>query len=138
MPVLRKRWTRVRQKLVEVGSEAKIMLHSCGAISCFIQDLIDAGIDILDPVQPLAEGMVPEKLKKEFNSNIIFHGGVDIQQLLPYGSPQEVYEGTIKCLRGFKAGEGGFILSPAHSVQADVPPENILAMIKTVKNWDGK
>ena len=114
------------------------MLHSCGSVSCFIQDLIDAGIDILDPVQPLAEGMEPEKLKKEFSDKIVFHGGVDIQQLLPNGSAEEVYQGTIKCLEGFKADKSGFILSPAHSVQADVPPENIIAMIKAVKNWNGK
>jgi uroporphyrinogen decarboxylase len=138
LPILRKRWTAVRQKLKDVNSDAKIMLHSCGSISCFIQDLIDAGIDIIDPVQPLAEGMEPEKLKKKFSDRIVFHGGIDIQQLLPNGSPEEVYQGTVKCLEGFKAEKGGFILAPAHSVQADVPPENILAMIKAVKNWDGK
>ena len=138
LPVLTKRWSKVRQKLNDVGSDAKIMLHSCGAVSCFIQDFIDAGIEILDPVQPLAEGMDPEKLKKEFNSNIVFHGGVDIQQLLPNGTAQEVYHGTVRCLKSFRAEKGGFILSPAHSVQADVPPENIIAMIKAVKNWDGK
>ena len=138
LPVLRKRWAKVRQKLNDVGSEAKIMLHSCGAVSSFIQDFIDAGIDILDPVQPLAAGMEPGKLKKEFNDKIVFHGGVDIQQLLPNGTSQEVYQGTVKCLKSFEAEKGGFILAPAHSIQADVPPENIIAMLKAVKEWDGK
>ncbi len=136
LPVLRKRWAKVRQKLQDVGSEAKIMLHSCGSISCFIQALIDAGIDILDPVQPLAKGMEPEKLKGQFGDKIVFHGGVDIQQLLPNGSAEEVYQGTVKCLEGFGADKGGFILSPAHSVQADVPPQNIIAMIEAVKDWN--
>ena len=79
--------------------------------------------------------MEPGKLKGKFGNTIVFHGGVDIQQLLPNGSAEEVYQGTVKCLEGFQADKGGFILSPAHSVQADVPPQNIIAMIKAVKNW---
>jgi len=76
-------------------------------------------------------------LKKEFCSRIVFHGGVDVQHLLPNGTPEEVAAGTRQCLGGFQADQGGFILAPSHNVQADVPPENIIAMIDAAKNWQG-
>ncbi|MBC8472901.1 MAG: uroporphyrinogen decarboxylase [Planctomycetes bacterium] len=136
LPPLRHRWQTVREKLDKVNPTAKIMLHSCGAVRSFIPDLIDTGvIDILDPVQPLASDMQPAGLKAEFGDRLVFHGGIDIQRLLPFGTPEEVAAGTVKCLKGFRADRGGFILAPSHSVQADVPPQNILAMVEATKEW---
>lgn len=138
LPPLKKRWSAAHEKLAQVNPRAKIMLHSCGAVRDFIPDLIASGIDILDPVQPLAQGMDPEGLYTAFSGDLVFHGGIDIQQLLPYGSPEEVAVETQRCMAGFRAAGGGFIVAPSHTVQADVPPQNILAMVDAVKNWNGK
>ena len=135
LPPLKRRWCKVRKKLNLINPEIKIMLHSCGAVSSFIPDFITAGIDILDPVQPLAAGMQPEKLKRKFGKSMVFHGGIDIQNLLPNGTPEEVAAETCQCLEGFEAHQGGFIVAPSHNVQADVPPQNIIAMIDAVKDW---
>ena len=132
LPPLRRRWQEAREALLKVSPSAKIMLHSCGGVRTFIPDLIAAGIDILDPVQPLAQGMDPEGLRRDF-PDLVFHGGLDVQRLLPYGSEEEVARQTLQCLQGFQANRGGFILAPSHNVQADVPPRNILAMIRACK-----
>ena len=134
LPPLERRWRMVRRRLAEVNPKAKIMLHSCGAIGEIIPDLINSGIDILDPVQPNAAGMDPLILKPAFGNRIVFHGGIDIQRLLPFGTPEEVKRTTAKILEGFRAEEGGFIAAPSHCVQPDVPPQNLLAMIEAAKN----
>lgn len=135
LPPLKRRWRAVRTQLDRVNPEAKIMLHSCGAIRPFIADLLEAGIDIIDPVQPMAHGMDPRELKSEFGNRVVFHGGLDVQHLLPTGTPAEVRRGTIECLEGFEASKGGFILAPSHTVQADVPPQNILAMVEAARSY---
>ena len=135
MPPLKRRWHAVRKAIMQTNPQTRIMLHSCGAVRSFIPDFIAAGIDILDPVQPLAEGMEPQGLKDEFGNRIVFHGGMDIQNLLPKGTPQEITIGTRQCLHGFQADSGGFILAPSHNLQADVPPQNIIAMIEATKTW---
>lgn len=103
------------------------MLHSCGSIRPIIPDLIDCGLEILNPVQPLARDMSPYELKKEFGRDLCFRGGVDIQDLLPHGTPAEV-QAEVQRLIGVVGEGGGYILCPAHQVQSDVPAENILAM----------
>ena len=133
LPPLRRRWQAVREKLDGVNPETRIMLHSCGAVRSFIPDLINSGIDILDPVQPLADGMDPAELNAEFGDQLVFHGGIDVQDLLPNGTRKEVAAGVHLCLEGFQAKCGGFIVAPSHSVQGDVPPENIVAMIDAAK-----
>ena len=136
LPPLNRRWQAVRRKLDDVNPEAKIMLHSCGAIRQFLPDIIATGaIDIIDPVQPAAIGMQPVSLHEEFGDNLVFHGGVDVQNLLPFASPDEVRSATIKCMEGFQADKGGFILAPSHTVQADVPPENLLVMVNAAQSW---
>lgn len=137
LPRFRRRWTAVRQELDRVNPAARIMLHSCGAIAEIIPDLMRSGIDVLDPVQPLARGMSARELAPRFRGKLVFHGGVDIQRLLPTGTPEEVKAGTRACLAGFRAAEGGFIAAPSHAVQADVPPENLAAMLETVREWRG-
>jgi len=105
----------------------KIWYHCCGSAAPIIPDLIEIGVDILDPIQTLAEGMQPEELKKNFGEAICFHGGIDTQQLLPYGTPEEVREETVRLIKILGEG-GGYISAPTHIIQADVPPENVIAM----------
>lgn len=132
LPRLRRRWAAARAYLDEVNPSVKILFHSCGGIRPFIPDLIDIGLQILDPVQPLAAGMDSADLKQEFGDRLAFHGGVDEQQVLPFGSEQDVEQEVLRCLRAFGPG-GGYILAPAHYVQADVPPANLVAMCRAAQ-----
>lgn len=105
---------------------AKVHFHSCGNVRTLILDLIELGIDILDPLQPVP-GMEPETLKKEFGDRVCFHGGIDTQQLLPFGSVEDVLAHSRKYQEILGAG-GGYILAPAHFFQPDTPAENIFAV----------
>jgi len=105
---------------------AKVLFHSCGSIRPFIPDLIALGVDVLDPIQPVA-GMSPELLKADFGGRLAFHGGIDMQRLLPFGTPDEVRAGARHYCETLGNG-GGYILAPAHLFQPDIPPENILAV----------
>ncbi|HOL21505.1 MAG TPA: uroporphyrinogen decarboxylase family protein [bacterium] len=107
----------------------KVMFHSCGAIKEIIPDLIDAGFDILNPVQVRAAGMVPVELKKEFGEKICFHGGVDVQKTLPYGTVEDVRR-EVRERIDILGENGGYILAPTHNFQADIPVENIIAFYK--------
>ena len=107
--------------------------HSCGAIRQLIPDLIATGIDVLDPLQVKAVGMVPAELKAEFGRKICFSGGVDEQELLPRGTPEQVRQGVRSLLEEMAPG-GGFFLGPTHNLQVDIPTENILAMYQT--GWE--
>lgn len=109
------------------GLGAKVLYHSCGCIRRFIPDLIELGVDILDPIQPAGPEMAPDRLKADFGDRLCFHGGIDMQRLLPHGSPDEVRaERRRYC--DMLGRDGGYILGPAHLFQPDVPPENILAV----------
>lgn len=117
---------------IKKNSDLKIFFHSCGAISDFIPDLIEVGVDALNPVQITAHGMGSAWLKKEFGKDITFWGGgIDTQHVLSGGTPEQVRGDVLKRLEHFGPG-GGFVFSPIHNVQADVPPENIVAMYETV------
>jgi len=110
----------------------KTMYHSCGSIIPVINDFIEMGLDILDPIQTRAKGMSPEYLKEQFGGRISFHGGVDEQRLLPYGKDSEV-ENEVSRLIDVLGKNGGYILSSSHAIQADTPVENILAMYRAAK-----
>jgi len=110
----------------------RILLHSCGAIYPLIGDLIDIGVDLLNPLQPKAAGMAPQRLKTEFGDDITFHGGVDIQSVLCNASPSEIIE-HVSSLIEVLGERGGYIVAPSHCVQADIPPENIVAMVEAVR-----
>jgi uroporphyrinogen decarboxylase len=105
----------------------RVLFHSCGLIQPFIPDLIQLGVDVLDPIQPIGPGMQPEALKTAVGDQLSFHGGIDMQQLLPKATPQQV---TTEARRYCEVlgRNGGYILGPAHLFQPDVPPENILAV----------
>jgi uroporphyrinogen decarboxylase len=112
------------------GLGGKALYHSCGMIRPFIPDLISCGVDVLDPIQPTGPEMQPESLKREFGGRLCFHGGIDMQNLLPKGSPAEV-AAEVRRYCEVLGQHGGYILGPAHLFQPDVPPENILAMYGT-------
>jgi uroporphyrinogen decarboxylase len=111
------------------GLGGRVLYHSCGSIATFIPDLIGLGIDVLDPVQPVSPQMQPERLKAEYGDRLSFHGGIDMQRLLPTASPEEVAAEVWRYCDVLGAG-GGYILGPAHLFQPDVPPENILAVYR--------
>jgi uroporphyrinogen decarboxylase len=111
-----------------------VFLHCCGGIYELLPGIIDAGIDILNPVQFSARGMEPERLKREFGDRICFWGGgCDTQRVLPRGAPEEVYAHTRQMINIFKPG-GGFVFCPVHNIQVGVPPENIVAMYQALQH----
>jgi uroporphyrinogen decarboxylase len=107
----------------------KLMFHSCGAVREVIPELIACGVDILNPLQPAARGMEPAGLKKDFGADVAFHGGIDIQFLLPRETPETVATETERVAGVLGAG-GGYVLSPSHNIQLDTPTANILAMYR--------
>lgn len=110
----------------------KALYHSCGTITPFIPALIECGVDILDPIQPTCLEMRPESLKRNFGDRLIFHGGIDMQNVLPKGTPAQVAT-EVRRYCDVLGNGGGYILGPAHLFQPDVPPENILAVYGGVK-----
>lgn len=113
------------------GLGAKALFHSCGAIGPFIPNLIALGVDVLDPIQPVGAEMAPERLEADFGDRLSFHGGIDMQHLLPHGSPQQVRDEARRYCETLGR-NGGYILGPAHLFQPDVPPENILAVYQAL------
>ena len=101
--------------------------HSCGSIHELIPDLIDCGVDILNPIQPGAKMMEPERLKNDFGKQLRFHGGFDTQGVLPFGTRDEIVNEVCRVMTAMKPG-GGYIFSAAHNIQEDVPSENVLTM----------
>ena len=106
----------------------KVMHHSCGSVRHLMEEFIDAGLDILQSLQPRARGMELAGLKREFGEQICFHGGVDIQQTLPRGKPEQVKQ-EVRQLLAAGARGGGYIIGTAHNLLPDVPIENILALL---------
>ena len=112
-------------------SDIKVFLHSCGSIFELIPFLIDAGLVALNPVQTTTANMEPERLKKEFGTDITFWGGgSNTRDVLPYKSPAEVAEDVKRRVEVFSKG-GGFVFNQIHNVMVDVPPENVIAMFDT-------
>ena len=117
-------------KFMKSKMNAKLFLHSCGSIYQFIPDLIEMGVDIINPVQVSAKDMDTARLKKEFGSEIVFWGGgCDTQTVLPHGTPNDVRE-EVKRRMGDLAPGGGFVFNQVHNIQPGVPPENIVAMFE--------
>ncbi len=126
---------RVLQFIKEKAPHAKLMFHSCGNVRPVIPDLIEMGVDILNPIHITATGMEPVQLKKDFGDSIVFWGGgVDTQHVLPSGSVQEVADDVQRNIEALAPG-GGFVFSTVHNIQAEARPENIMAMWKTLMNF---
>jgi uroporphyrinogen decarboxylase len=115
-------------------TKAKTFWHCCGAVSSLIPHFIDVGIDILNPVQVRAAGMDAAGLKEKFGNDIVFWGGIDSQRVLPSGTPKEVEAEVRHVIRELAPG-GGLVVCAVHNIQADVPPENAIAVYDTVKQW---
>ncbi len=127
--------TMVRPHLAAIFEVAKkrglrIAYHSCGTIRPIIPDLIDMGLDVLNPIQPNCPGMDPRELKREYGGTLAFMGGVDTQELLPRGSAEEVYSDTCRLLEVMTSGGGGYILAASHAVPPETPLENIFALYR--------
>ena len=116
---------------IKSRSSAKILLHCCGSCAPFLPGLIDAGLDILNPVQITANNMDPYMLKKEYGRDLSFWGGgIDTQKTLPTGSKQDVIDVVTRSIDAFAPG-GGFIFTPVHAIQSDIPVENFITMFET-------
>jgi uroporphyrinogen decarboxylase len=136
-PILQRRWKAARKALNRYGaSHVKLMLHSDGTIREFIPDLIEDGIQVLDPIQTSCKGMEAAELKRDFGEDIVFHGAIDTQKILPFGTPAEVTMEANRIIQALGEG-GGLILGPVHNVQPDVPPENLVAMCQAVREYAG-
>jgi len=107
--------------------------HCCGAIFEIIPSLIEAGVEVLNPIQTSAAGMDPDCLKKTFGQKLCFHGGIDIQQTLVHGTPDEVRAEVRSRIETL--GPHGYILAPSHTLQADTPPENLVAMYEEARDY---
>jgi uroporphyrinogen decarboxylase len=111
------------------GAGAYVLHHSDGAIREILPDMVEAGIDLLNPVQWRCRGMGREGLKRDFGDEVVFHGGVDNQYTLAFGTPEEVRQEVAENIRILGKG-GGYILGPCHNIQVISPPENIVAMYR--------
>ena len=120
------------KRMIDLAHQAGAFVfhHSDGAIRKIIPDMIEAGIDILNPIQWRCKGMEREGLKRDFGDKLVFHGGMDNQYTLAFGSKEEVRQEVIDNLRILGKG-GGYILAPCHNIQAVSPPENIITMYET-------
>jgi hypothetical protein len=124
-------------RLIHAKSKWKSLIHSCGSIYELLPDFIEAGFDVLNPVQCSAEKMDPRILKREFGKQLVFWGGgVDTQKTLPFGTPDDVYRQVRERIEIFAPG-GGFVFNAIHNIQANTPVENILAMFKAIKDSAG-
>ncbi len=122
---------------IKEKSNAFLFMHSCGSIYRLIPDLIEAGIDILNPVQVNAAGMDTKRLKKEFGDVLVFWGGgCDTQRILPYGTRQEIRDEVKRRIDDLAPG-GGFVFTQVHNILPDVPPENMMAMYEAVWEFGG-
>lgn len=120
---------------IKARTTAKIFFHSCGDVAPLIEDFIEIGVDILNPIQTSA-GLMSDlpSLKKRFGSNIVFCGGIDTHRILPFGSVEEVREEVRRVMQILGPG-GGCMIGAVHTVLDDVPPENVLAMVDAVEEF---
>ena len=113
----------------------KTFIHSCGSVEALISDFVEAGFDILNPVQVSAVDMNPQMLKAKYGDKITFWGGgVDTQRTLPFGTPDQVEKEVRERIRVFGP-EGGFVFNTIHNVQPRIPVENVLAMYDAVREF---
>ncbi|MBI5033271.1 MAG: hypothetical protein HZB51_22355 [Chloroflexi bacterium] len=128
-PRLKTLFTRIKQ----LAPNSKLFFHSCGNVRPLLPDFIELGVDILNPIHITATGMEPAALKRDFGKDIVFWGGgVDTQDILPRGTPQQVKDDVRRNIDALAPG-GGFVFNTVHNIQADVPPENVVAMIEAMR-----
>lgn len=138
-PDLYRKLIKPRQKkicdFIKSKTNAYIYLHSCGSVYEFVPDFIEIGVDILNPIQVSAKDMDTKKLKKEFGKDLVFWGGgCNTQKVLPFGTQKEVKEEVKKRIDDLALG-GGFVFCQVHNIQADIRPQNIMAMYEAVEQF---
>jgi uroporphyrinogen decarboxylase len=120
-------------RIHQLAPHAKLFFHSDGNVRPILPDLIEIGIDILNPVHITATGMEPGALKRDFGRDVCFWGGgVETQNVLPFGTPQDVRDNVRRNVDALAPG-GGFVFNTIHNIQADVPPENVVAMVEALR-----
>lgn len=130
-PRLKTLFNRIKQ----LAPDAYLFFHSCGSVRELLPDFIELGVDILNPVHVKAAGMEPTALKRDFGDAIVFWGGgVDTQSILPNGAPEQVRDDVRRNIEALAPG-GGYVFNTVHNIQADVPPENIMAMWETLQDF---
>ena len=123
---------------VHSNTSWKTFKHSCGAVETFMSRFIDAGFDIINPVQVSAKGMNPAHLKNTYGKDLVFWGGgIDTQKTLPYSTPEKVREEVLRLCDIF-AKDGGFVFNTVHNIQANVPVKNIVAMVDAIREFNGE
>ncbi len=131
--ISRELWREFARPYLKAGIDlakdfgARVMLHSCGSVRSFIPEFLRLGVDVLDPIQVQAAGMVPEELAGEFGDTLTFHGAIDIQQTLPFGTPEDV-RAEVAHRQATLGRYHGFILAPCHNILPDTPVANVLAL----------
>ncbi len=133
-PRFHRYWKAVKEFALRKNPDVKLMLHSCGSVRAYIPTWIEMGLDVLDPVQPGAKGMEPAGLKRDFGDKLVFHGGIDTQHTLPFGTVSEVKREVRSTIQALGV-DGGYIAGPAHNVQSDVPPENLVAVRDAISEF---
>jgi uroporphyrinogen decarboxylase len=121
-------------RMVHELTPAKLVFHSCGSVAPIIEDLIEIGVDCLNPVQPTAAGMDPAELKRKYRGRMAFWGGTENQRILPRGSVREVKRMVEELIE--QTGEGGgYVFSSCHNLQPDVPLEDVLALFEHAREY---
>lgn len=119
-------------RAIHDATKAKVFYHTCGSVVSIMDDLIEVGVDILNPIQVAAAGMDTAELKRRWGERVCFAGAIDTQRVLPFGTPEEVEQEVAKRIADLAPG-GGYILGAVHNIQPDVPPANIVAMFEAGK-----
>jgi uroporphyrinogen decarboxylase len=131
--IFKPRLAQLFARIHQLAPHSKLFFHSDGNVRPILPDLIEIGIDILNPVHITATGMEPAALKRDFGADVCFWGGgVETQNVLPFGSPQEVRDNVRRNVEALAPG-GGYVFNTIHNIQADVPPQNVVAMIEALR-----
>ena len=131
-----KQWRRfIKPRIAQMYAATRqagktVLIHSCGKVQELFPELIDLGLDVFNPFQPVV--MDPYEMKARYGDRLAFYGGVSVQQLLPHGTPQMVRD-EVRRLMDKVGRDGGFIISPSHDMPGDIPVENMVALIETVR-----
>ncbi len=133
--LLKPRWKLIFDRIHNLAPHVHVFFHSCGSVRPLIPDFIEIGVQILNPVHVRAAGMEPIALKRDFGADIVFWGGgVDTQDTLPHGTTRQVQDEVMRTIEVLAPG-GGYVFNTVHNIQADVPPENILAMWQALQTY---
>ncbi len=121
-------------RTIKSRTQAKITMHTCGSVYAFIEDFIDIGVDVLNPMQSNARDMEAPKVKAKAGNKLALWGGIDTHQVMPKGTPEDVRQ-EVKTKISIYGKDGGYMLSPDHNILVDVPPENLIAMFGAAREY---